>query len=76
MTAGNGLLGGGNSGNVTLSVDPTVVATLAGNNTFTGTDAFTSTTTAVTQASTDNSPDVATDAFVQTVATAQMRPPP
>ncbi len=36
VTAGTGLTGGGTSGNVTLSVDPTVVPQLNAANTFTG----------------------------------------
>jgi hypothetical protein len=36
VTAGTGLTGGGTTGNVALSVDPTQVPLLAANNTFTG----------------------------------------
>jgi hypothetical protein len=40
VTAGTDLTGGGASGNVTLKLDTTKVPTLAGNNTFTGSNVF------------------------------------
>jgi len=40
VTAGTGLTGGGTSGNVTLNVNTGTIASLAGNNTFTGSDTF------------------------------------
>jgi hypothetical protein len=43
VTAGTGLTGGGTSGNVTLSVNTSLVPELAANNTFTGTNAFSTT---------------------------------
>ena len=42
VTAGTGLTGGGASGAVTLSLDTTMVPTLAGANTFTGSNTFAS----------------------------------
>jgi trimeric autotransporter adhesin len=40
VTAGTGLTGGGTSGNVTLNVNAATISTLAGNNTFTGSNVF------------------------------------
>jgi hypothetical protein len=40
VTAGTDLTGGGTSGNVTLKLDTTKVPTLAGNNTYTGSNVF------------------------------------
>jgi hypothetical protein len=40
VTAGTDLTGGGTAGNVTLKLDTTKVPTLAGNNTFTGSNVF------------------------------------
>jgi len=40
VTAGTGLTGGGTSGNVTLKLDTTKIPTLAGNNTYTGSNVF------------------------------------
>jgi hypothetical protein len=42
VTAGTDLTGGGNSGTVTLSLDTTKVPTLAGSNSFTGSNTFAS----------------------------------
>jgi hypothetical protein len=40
VTAGTGLTGGGTSGNVTLNVNTAQIASLAGNNTYTGSNVF------------------------------------
>ncbi len=40
VTAGTGLTGGGTSGKVTLNLNTATVSTLAGNNTFTGSNVF------------------------------------